>query len=334
MTLATLPDVVQDLGFKVRKQGKTWGGNACPCCGDGATESNKLCLYVRADNKWGWKCHACGAHGDSADFLSKAKGISLGSALKEVRKFSGVSDEDITLPTDDSARQYAVRRVIDAMQRHALQGKSEVSAYLALRGIQHGVVDEAFTRGVVRSLPWSADGAKKFLFETVGEDDLRQAGFIRSGAKSNWPAIAFRPLIGILPDKNGAEFRMGKKPGEGEVKSIRYGQLKWPWWWPHAVGKPVTSVLLVEGLIDLLSVVQMGLKEGEAVMGMPGVNTWRTHWVESLTLRHPGVHVRIGLDQDQAGERTSLLILRELQDRKISCCREAPQAKDWNAMLT
>jgi DNA primase len=286
---------------------------------------------VRSDGKWGWKCHACGEHGDSADFLSKAKGISLGAALKEVRRFAGVESQNVALPTDDSARQYAVRRVIDALQRHANHGKQEVIAYLVSRGISEEVCQEAFARGMIRSLPSNATEAKQFLFDTVGEDDLRLAGFIRE--KSTWPAIAFRPLIGILPDKNGAEFRLARPIEKGEVKAIRYGQLKWPWWWPHTVGQRIKSVLLVEGLIDLLSVVQIGLKEGEAVMAMPGVNTWHTYWVEMLTLRHPGVQVRIGLDRDEAGERASSAILNELRSRQIDCRREPPEAKDWNSML-
>ena len=122
--------------------------------------------------------------------------------------------------------------------------------------------------------------------------------------------------------------------GEGDVKAIRYGRLDWPWWWPYAIGERVKNVLLVEGIIDLLSVVQMGLKPGQAVMGMPGVNTWRLSWAASMAKRHPGVHIAIGLDADEAGERTSRTILKELKESGISGSRRAPGAKDWNALLT
>ncbi len=330
MTQTTLPDLVQELGFKLRKQGRSWGGPVCPSCGESSPGSNKLSVFVRMDGKWGWKCQACSQRGDAADFLSKAKGITLGEALRELREKIGITAKPE--PAQHDARALHVRAVVQALHQHGFEDTFDVKKYLEGRGISEDVVDAAYERGLIRSLPTVGWAAKDFLYKYAGEDDLRGGGFIK-GDKA-WPAIAFRPLVGVLPGQSGAEFRMITEVGEGDVKAIRYGRLDWPWWWPHTIGERVKEVLLVEGIIDLLSVVQMGIKPGQAIMGMPGVNTWRLQWATSLAQRHPGVRIAIGLDADKAGELTSSTILKELKETGIPGTRRAPNAKDWNAMLT
>lgn len=326
MEVATLPAMAKELGFPVKKQGRSWGGAVCPVCGDSTDQSNKLNIFVGRDGKWRFRCHACYAHGDAADFLATAKGVSVREALQQVKGLPGVDVPD-SGPSDE-VRQRAIKSVLEKIKQHGVSGRSEVGAYLARRGISLLTLDRAIGRGIVRCLPAEPYAAQRFLDEVAGQPLLRQAGFIKEGSK--WAAIAFRPLVGVLP--GGGEFRLGREATSGEVKAIRYGHLSWPWWW--RVGESaVKRVIVVEGLIDMLSLSQMGLKDGEAVMGLPGASSWRSNWFSALQQRHGRPQIHVGLDADDAGDRASASILDAAKSVGLPAERLRPSRKDWNEVL-
>lgn len=325
MEAATLPGLARELGLPIKKQGRSWGGATCPVCGDSTDGSNKLNIYVGRDGKWRWRCHACYAHGDAADLIAAAKGVTVRDALRMVKGMPGTEPE----VSDDGARQKAVKAVVEKMSTAAMSGRSEVGAYLASRGISMLTLDRAIGRGIVRCLPAEPYGAQRFLDEVIGQHLQRQAGFLKEGAK--WSAIAFRPLVGILPG-GSAEFRIARQATSGEVKAIRYGHLAWPWWW--RVGESsLKRIIVVEGLIDLLSVAQMGIKDGDAIMGLPGASSWKESWFYALQQKHGRPMLHVGLDADDAGDRASDSIIKAATRAGMPAERLRPARKDWNEVL-
>ncbi len=328
-TASTLPELARELGFPVKKQGRSWGGPKCPSCGSGSDGSNRLNIFIGRDGKWRFRCHACYTHGDAADFLAKAKGVPLREAIREVAGSPGV---DITPSAvdDEQERLSALKLALDKIAQRAVDGRREVGAYLASRGISRLTLDRAIGRGIVRCLPAEPYAAQRFLDEVVGQDLLHKAGLVKPG--SRWAAIAFRPLMGVLPG-GGAEFRLARDVTPHEVKAIRYGRLAWPWWW--RVGEsPVNRVIVVEGLIDLLSIAEAGLKDGEAVMGMPGAAGWKPEWFSALAQKHGNARLDVGLDADDAGNRASEAIIQAAQQAGLRAVRLVPPSKDWNEALT
>lgn len=330
--MSTLPELARELGFAVKKQGRSWGGRKCPSCGSGEAGSNRLNIYIGMDGKWRFKCHACSCRGDAIDFLAMAKGVSLREAMKEIKKAVGVDSEQIASESDDAQRHAAVKQVIAKLVEAGHGGRSEVGAYLGRRGISMRTLDIAIGRGIVRCLPDQPYLARRFLTEVVGDGLLLQAGFLKDGKK--WPAIAFRPLVGILPGHSGAEFRLGREATPNEVKSILYGKITWPWWWRVSHDVPVSRVIVVEGLIDMLSVVEMGLvASGDAVMGLPGASSWRDAWFTQIAGRYPGVRFEIATDADDAGDKAAESMLQALDAADLPGKRLRPPAKDWNEVL-
>ena len=326
---STLPEMAVELGFPVKKQGRSWGGAACPVCGPGTESSNRLNIFVGRDGKWRFRCHACYAHGDAADFLAQARGIPLRDAIKEVRGVAGINVMEVDR-TEEQSRRAALKIAIERICRAATSGRKEIGRYLADRGISASILDLAIDRGLVRCMPADPRDAQRFLDEVVGEKLLRQSGLLKDAAR--WSAIAFRPLIGVLPG-GSAEFRLARSPVEGEVKAIRYGHLAWPWWL-RGGEKPIRRAVVVEGVIDLLSVAQLGLGEDEGVMGIPGAASWKPAWFETLAAKHgSNIQIDVGLDADDAGNRASEAIIEAARSAGLPASRLEPPAKDWNEVL-
>lgn len=327
-----LVEVATSLGFPLRKQGRSWGGKRCPVCGEGGDGSNRLSVFVSQDGKERWRCFACSAGGDAADFIAAAKGITLREALREVgdklvpvaEKHNKTSSAELPVPTYEGfVRQLPVR-----------DGK--VVSYLKGRGLSEKTIDEAVRRGILRMLPADPYASKKLLEERVGEGELRKLGLL----KSSWPAIAFRPLVFIMPGAASIECRIIKPSTDKDTpKSIRYGQMAWPWFWKSEndtlLGRPITKVTVVEGAIDMLSLVELGLEKGEAVMGIPGVSAWKPAWFDALKMKHPGAKICVGLDNDDAGNSAADAIMDACKTVGLSAGRVIPPsgAKDWNDAL-
>jgi DNA primase len=334
-----LPTLVTNEGFEVRKQGTSWGGNRCPSCGESTRESNKLCLFVGDGGKWRFKCHACGLRGDSADFIAAARGISLRAALFEVRRLSGgavcsvrtshVGAAPAPSANDDGGKAQAITAIVETILKSDA-GKRDAQAYFRGRGISSRVFVEAWARGIVRALPFKPTDATRWLRENIGTVNLMAAGLLKQGAAC--PAAAFRPVVGVLPKRSGMEFRLDHQAGSNEIKALRYGRLSYPWWWrPDG---SMNRLIVVEGLIDMLSLVEKRQDKDTAIMALPGANSWRLPWFKTLHERNPELEVCVGLDSDDAGDRTSKTMITALREIGLNAKRLRPESgKDWNEQL-
>lgn len=327
----------------LRKQGKTMGSRVCPVCGESEDpHSNKTCVFKGRDSKVRWKCQACGARGDAADALALLRGMSLSEALAELRSQNpasfqrpAASNARLTaIPERSDAESRVVNEVFDLILTHGYTNEPGVMAYLQGRGISEDVVIRAAQKGIIRMLPSDPYECRKFLLDVVGEGRLRAAGFLKEGSK--WPAIAFRPLVGIFPAGRGGEFRVITPPKADSPKSIRYGSLRYPWYWKQETVGQVQTVRVVEGLIDMLSVVSLGrCPESQAIMAVPGTETVREEWFPQIIERNPCVEFVLSMDNDAAGLKAMDRIEGFLDDLFAPFERElaGKQDEDWNDIL-
>lgn len=329
----SLQGFLEGFGAKFTRVGVGLRSDACPCCGEGQKGSNKVGLLAGGQK---WRCFSCGKGGDVIDAAAFLWGIPHRDALHRLAKEQWVSD---TVPVTRNSRakteedqkkaqQAALNEVLKRLQK-AVAGyvpEDEVIAYLTRhdeehqRGIPGRIVAQAQARGMLGFLPNNPLKARMFLEDRVGKDLLIQAGLWNPEKKM--PAIAYRPLVFFMPGMDSAEFRLAREAGEGERKAIRYGSASRPWYWP---GEDGSKLAVVEGAIDLLSMVALGFK-GD-IAGLPGATVWRPEWFAGAG------KVYTCLDPDKAGKTATSRILAACGRLGIEAVDRSPVEGDVNDIL-
>jgi hypothetical protein len=324
-----LPAFLRSLGLTVNRQGNdsSYGMDYCPKCHYGKHRGgNKVSVFVANDRLWRWKCYSCDSSpSTSIDFAAQHWGCSVKEAVERINNDTQIAivQTEIAKPQDVEVNEAMVKAIKRLKEGAGCLGAKK---YLGQRGIPDSLVEEAHGRGLVYSYHDTPYEAKLYLTERVGYPLLKKAGFLKHSA---WPAIAFRPLV--FPFGNdGAEFRLTREPKDNEPKAIRYGRLHHPWWWKSQEDK--NSTLIVEGVIDALSVIAMGWKGH--VLPIPGVSGWREDWFVGIHKKYPKNVFHLGLDADTAGQNASDTIKQLLAGMGCQCEMLVPfSGKDWNETL-
>ncbi|QKE37471.1 toprim domain-containing protein [Ferrovum myxofaciens] len=333
-----LPELVRGMGHKLTPQGASYGSSFCPKCGQGKENSNKVSLFT-SNGIWRWKCFSCGSPASSSiDWVAATLEITAKEAVAFINGKSSAPVPSMKwtpgeIPTPELSasekdKQYEAFAEVMAKVIPGL-GCEEAVNYLDKRGIDKKLTREAHRRGLVYSIPEDVGRAKGLLMARAGEALLRKSGCLKPN--SEWPGIAFRPII--FPQwKTGGEFRLTRNPrSSSEPKSIRMGRLHTPWFW---TGRPeVRSIILVaEGALDGLSVVQMGWKGH--VIALPGASAWNDDWFPRISVKYPGFELFVALDNDPAGTSNTRKILEGADKHGIKARRFSPEGfKDWNDAL-
>lgn len=308
-----------------RQVGGGLRSDTCPCCGEGQKGSNKLGLLAGGQK---WRCFSCGKGGDVIDAAASIWHIPHRDAIHRLAKEQWV---DATAPltrsqkVDDArnGQQRALNEVLLMLQKSlsGLVPDRETVAYLSQqRALPGRLLAHAQARGVLGFLPGNPLLARMFLEDRIGRDLLVQAGLWNPEKKM--PGIAYRPLVFFMPGMDSAEFRLARPAGEGERKAIRYGSASRPWYWPGEDGE---KLAVVEGAIDLLSLVALGFK-GD-VIGLPGATVWRPEWFAGAR------RVYTALDPDKAGRTATARIRAACEQMGVEIIDKSPKEGDVNDIL-
>lgn len=329
-----LPELWSKYGYKLRQKGERFETAYTPCCGT-ATRGDAGSLFLKADGEWRFHCFRCKAGGSAIDFVAHEDGISLTEAAKKLIHAGGgfvaIAGRGPTPPTKRvTARErgaamgaiikaIAARQVIDPIVRDYL---------VKQRQIPRKVVEEAHARGLLHTLPGNADAADVWLRLNVEADTMARSGVQRKGARRS--AAAYRPLVFLPPGGECCEF---VSIVGGEPKALQYGDQEYPLVW-----KPrgqVTKVCVVEGGIDLLSVVALGFSQDTLIIGLLGASAWRPQWIEQINARYPGATWLVALDNDQGGDASSDRMIEEITAAGLPAMRLRPWGggNDWNDAL-
>lgn len=255
--------------------------SSCPACGESSKDSVKL-----STRNGYWRCWGCREDGDVIDAAAWIFGTGkdkLAAAKKLLDEFSSGSFAALPLrpsnhqnDEDDAQRHQAFERILVGLR--GMDFGSELPAptlrYLTVtRALPRELVMAAYRKGLVLGLPTEPRAIRHLLETHFAKSDLEKSKLWKAGAKM--PGIAFRPLVFPLPGGTSAEFRVidERYLKEGTKKAIRYGKTLRPWVWEGT--DPTKPVLIVEGILDMLSVVALG-HSGD-VIGLPGVNSWADH---------------------------------------------------------
>ena len=287
-------------------------------------------------------CFQCGFTGSVIDLYAAMTGKTTMQAAQALADDLGLNKTDcirkpqlpkVDLPKIEvekrqASLQIALKKLQEALLvRLSAKPNPTARRYLTeQRSIDESVVSMAEQRKLVAYLPANPNEAQALLDTAVGRDLLVEAGLMRRDA--NMSAIAFRPLVFFMPGCVGAEFRLVRK-AKDEPKSIRYGELKFPYWWSGTA----ETVTVVEGVIDLLSIVSLGQKG--TVIALPGCQSWRQDWPARIQQKYGTNSFVLALDADDAGEMAATKIAAGLHRDAFQCTRLRPGVgcKDWNDVL-
>lgn len=249
--------------------------SSCPHCGPGEAGSMKLSVRFGSSS---YHCFGCMGQKDSrsvVDAASAIYGLSPIQAAIRLLKDSGHYSTPITQvpkakPPEPSADPIISEATLKIYA--ALQGRKNDDAvkYLTSRSISPWVIQEMVSRGILRFMPQVPMHAKGMLEKHVGKDLMIAAKMWNPDKKA--PVIAFRPMVTFFPGNDRAEYRLIKSAREGEPKGIRYGTDTFPWYFEQ----DSTETAIVEGAIDMMSLLSLGWTG--SIIGVAGVNSWRTQW--------------------------------------------------------
>lgn len=312
---------------KLHTGNSRYTSNWTPCCGE-ATRKDRGSIS-KVNGVWRWRCFACNKGGTAIDYIAMTEGMSPEEAAKRLAggkiEPAKVCDAPRIEERKPTAAGEAVTKVIAALKAHPIA--PEVRAYLEGRGIRSHVIDEAKRRGFLTCLPAKPQDAVLWLESHVGKDLLADAGMWLK----RWPAAAYRPLGFINGSAKTIELRMLGVDGDSP-KAIQYGVQDHPLVW-----KPkgaVKRVLVVEGGVDLLSMVDMGEDDTALIIGIFGTSSWRDAWGRRIAEKYPAAHWEIATDDDEPGHVCAEAISVQLDRLGKTWERRMPFAgKDWNEAL-
>lgn len=329
----------RELGVQAARPGRSVRFNYCPECHDEGNQPYKL--RIQHDDKY-YFCHRCKDRGSIIDAAMKLWGLDFKEALEKLvagrsHAVKRVPIDPEKLKKDDAVRNDKIAEVLKRLQPVMAEFSDDFRCIQYLtkeRKLPIEVIREAQKRGIVGFLPSNCKRAEEKVIAAVGEQLLREAGMWKEGAKR--PSICYRPIVFMLPGHRSAEFRIIGQPKKDMLKSIRFGtQLKYPFVWRAKDG--VKSAVVVEGCIDMLSMVALGY-QGH-VIGLPGCNSWKREWFSSLRAALAIEGYTLALDNDSGSTlnpgQTALLVLKEALDEMgiPNSKKELPPNSDINEIL-
>jgi hypothetical protein len=303
------------------RTGPRWSN--CPHCGPSDHDSRKVTLS--GQGKF-FRCFACGSHGDVIEAAAlyyrcshKEAAVKLCGSREQIPVYLPVKRKPVVVSSPNAGLvAEAMQKLIDAQEGY---WDYDVVSYLTLeRGLPLDLLRAAHSKGYLRMLSSDVGIASSQLRRAIGDDLLVAAGLLNPDKRL--PAIAFRPIIFGLPGSEAAEFRGLPSRAYGP-KYLRNGSPLMPWRWNEGHG----SVALVEGLIDVLSLVTMGYQD--EVIGLPGCRQWNPAWNPLLAERT----VIIKLDPDDPGQQAAADLSTQLQSEGIRAWVDCPKNGDINEEL-
>lgn len=322
----SLKGFLEQHGAVFREIGGHWRSDHCPCCGEGRRETNKLAISPTGLK---WRCFSCGKGGDVIDAAAFIWAIPHRDAIRRLASEQWVSEAMPVIrkkkPVSDAgARNSALKEALERLQEATLRRVPDDDAvrYLTVeRRIPGKILAQAQGHRLLGFLPSDPFECRLFLEDTVGKDLMVRAGLWK--AEKKMPAIAYRPIVFFFPAGDSAEFRLARPAQEGERKALRYGTASRPWYWPGLSGDG--RLVVVEGAIDMLSMVALGFK-GD-VLAIPGATVWRPEWFAGAK------RVVVCLDPDKAGRTATARIKDACHRMNIPVTDRTPNTGDVNDVL-
>ena len=294
-----IEEICRVRGIALKKHGSRDLIGKCPF------HEDKTPSFVVTPGKNLFHCLGCNAGGSIIDLVMKLDGLDFKQAVAKL-----LASKDIGIPANDAPRPEEVkpeppkRPVLPPEKANTLLEKvvavyektfaevPEGKAYLEKRGITDAGLFSAHRVGY-------ANGKLKDLLPSGGttREELKAIGVLLDNGHERFAGCVTFPVYG--PDGRLVTI-YGRFTGEGLKRHV-YLPDRSTGLWNAATGKTYSEIILVESVIDALSVMMAGHRNVMAIQGTNGfdeadIKTLNTHGVQAVTLL---------LDGDDAGKKAA-----------------------------
>jgi DNA primase len=286
---------------------KKAGANYSACC---PFHKEKSPSFTVSPTKQFYHCFGCGAHGSAIKFLMEYAGKSFPDAVEELAQGVG-----LTVPRDNERKaDPSAGPLFDAMVTAANHYKSKLKTsplaveYFKKRGVS-GEVAKRFHLG------WATpdwQGLEEAFDDYIDNELLLTGGLVKLGdANRRYDTFRERVMFPIL-NQQGAVIGFGgrilgsKDDGQGpkylnspETPIFSKGRELYGLFQAQPAIRKANRVLVVEGYMDVIALVQFGV---EYVVATLGTATTEAHTQRLLRLAD---EVVFSFDGDSAGQRAA-----------------------------
>ena len=302
----------QAFGVQVRKQGR--GCKALCPFHDETTPSLSI------DPKKGlYKCFGCGKAGDSLTFLQEHGKLSFAEAVAELRRHAGTQPaqaEPAPITKKEEPFPYELMERVVEIWHQAFCEQPEALEYLESRGIHD--------KGLLRDLKVGyCDGDRLLAISNAQEQQLLQrVGLLNERGKeffSGCVVFALRDRHHRVTGFYGRSLSPGAKVQHRCCAGARTGIFC-----PQAL-QGASSIILVEGVLDALAVIQAGFANTVALGGVQGFSATLLEHLRQANVQE----VVLCLDGDEAGEQATVALRERLLAENFAVrCVSLPQGQD------
>lgn len=328
-------DIVEVIGRTVPL--KKAGANYSACC---PFHSEKTPSFTVSPTKQFYHCFGCGAHGTLIDFVMETQGLAFVEAVHEMARMAGMQVPQAAgrgpAPVKDAhAELHAVLKQAARYYQQQLKQSPAAIAYLKQRGLS-GEIAARFGLGY-------APAGWQNLAEAVDDYQAKalvEAGLVIAGeAGKRYDRFRERIMFPIIGQKGAIIGFGGRVLGKGEPKYLNSpetplfekGQQLYGLAQARKAIRSAGQVLVVEGYMDVVALVQHGIEYAVATLGTA---TTGAH-VQQL-LRHTDTIV-FCFDGDAAGRKAAWRALEnslpQLKDGKSLNFLFLPEPEDPDSFI-
>jgi DNA primase catalytic core len=288
------------------------------------------------DTKGRYHCFGCDAKGDIIGLVRKMENLGFRDAL---RKLEG-KEEAIKLPVEKKSKQEKTDNPqelpaititdIAAYYHKQFYESGEAIQYLIKRGITNTGLYERFQIGF-------ADGSIIGKISDKQKEELARIGILRRREDGTYSDHFHNCIVFPItdPSQNSGQApghvvgMYGRRIADYEPKHL-YLPGPHRGIFNHKASKVYNEIILVESIMDALSLIQIGI---ENVQPLYGTNGFTAEHLQ--TLKDDNVKtIVLALDNDEAGRKASEALKTKLLDEDFSVKTIFPKLKkDWNEEL-
>jgi DNA primase catalytic core len=279
-----------------------------------------------------YHCFGCGESGDAFALVEKMKGVGFREALEYLRRHAGrmaaprpparpAAQEAEAAPgasTEDDHPEITLSTVVEHYHKRFCES-SQARGYLEKRGITSLELMKRFKIGY-------ADGSILSMISNGQKGRLKSLGLLTETGRELFRGSLTFPILDEAGCSTGLYARSIDE--RSKLKHL-YLPGRHHGVFNRGASKAFGEIILTEGIIDALSLIQVGLENVQACYGAGGFTDEHLEVLKTDRVKT----VIVAFDNDSPGRKASEELAARLASEGFSVKRIFPQAKDWNEDL-
>ena len=312
-----LTEYLTHQGLELKRSGPDTWQALCPLHDDHHPSFN----VSFKDGIWLWHCFGCNQGGSIIDYVMQKESISFKEALFRLSAASIIPlQSSKTKSINPVLRKKLLQNVMKHYHEKTFLADKRGQQYLRdVRGITDSTIYETFQIGF-------CNGTLYQVIPKAGEqiEQLKQIGILRLDGREFFEDCVVFPLRDEAGDIVSLYGRKIHQVQHLYLKGMHQGLFN-----SHIL-KTYTEIILVESIIDALSVYQMGIKN---IIPLYGVHGLTQDHIEAFKKNNTQSIILL-MDGDEAGKKATIELQPKIESLKINCrIAELPDQEDPNSFM-